>query len=723
MIGLMRRGPATRSLTGLLVASMLPATALVQAAEPSLEEIIVTARRRTERLMDTPVSLSAIDQGRLKDGGITAIQDVVALVPNTSFEPGGDFVSSNIAIRGVSRERSVEEPGVGIYRDGVFIGGPITNLSDFYDIERLEILRGPQAGLYGRDAVGGALNILTNRPTFTQAGNVKITAQTKDRQQVEAMVNLPVAEDRLAVRAAVNYVNQDKGFSRNTFLNQELEASERLSARLRVLWQPTPDVEVLWTGYYRDDDGQTPPVARVSADRRQLAFNTETPFRSKEKQIAQEVNWATGSGTLTSVLSYRENSVFQQDDTDFTTAFLQSSARDIDIDSFYGELRYAADAGERLHYVAGLSVLREDQSFQDVFLVSVGVPGLGGFFPGGGGLVGDNKDTVPFHLRNKQRLLSLAGFADLTYDLTDRLAADFSLRYTRDQRDVHFMQTTPGCTACRAIVGRSLEYDIATDPVFSNVSPSAGLSYKATDDMLVYANLSNGFKAGGINEGASRPDLLPFDAEKSQGAELGVKATLARWAQVTAAGFYQRRKDALISVDESVLVPGFPSSVNALGVNAGRIDSHGMELEMLLAPLPGLTVNGSLGWLDASFDEFKVPRPGGSTLDYSGNQVPRSFKYSANATVDYRYPLTADTALLAHASYSNGWNGFQDNANRIKSDRPERINLRLGVERGDWRLTTYVNNLIDNRYVTYQVSTLAQRAPGRVFGVEAAVDF
>lgn len=687
------------------------------------DQIIVTARRREEAIGDTPLAVTAFGKDVLEAGALDEIGDFVALAPNVSFEPGGDFVSSNIAVRGVSRERSTEEPGVGIYRDGVYVGGPVTTLSDLYDLDQVEVLRGPQAGLYGRNAVGGALNILTAKPQFEDSAFIDIRVQTKGRQEVIGVANYAPSES-VAARVSLKFVNQNKGFTKNVFLDQELEERENISARGRLLWAPNDDVELLWTAYYRNDEGQTPAVFPVDADPRQLMYDTETPFESEEFQFYQELNWNIGGGRLTNLLSYRNIDVRQQDDTDFSSAFLQTSTRDISLKNFFGELRYASNADDRLRYLVGVTALHEDSYFDTDFLISVGVPGLGGFFPpDNGGLVGDNLDSVLFDLDNDQELFSIAAFTELSYDLTDRLTVDATLRYTRDKRDVVFDQATPGCTACIFIVGRSLDYSVVTDPVFTNWSPSGTVSYKASDDILVYANVSTGFKAGGINEGGSRPEFLPFDSETSLSVEGGVKAALGENAQLALAGFWQRRKDALVSVDESVLDPAFPAGVNGLGVNAGRIESTGLEAELSARPVEGMQVNVAYGYLDATYDEFIVPLPGGGSVDYTGNRAPRSFKQSLSLNSLYRVPLNDRVSLYAYGSYSNAWDGFQDNANLIASDQPELLDLRLGFEGSSWRASGNVSNLQDNRYITFQIGGLVQRAPGRVWGARLEKSF
>jgi iron complex outermembrane recepter protein len=691
--------------------------------EAVFDVITVTARRRVEAITDTPLAITAFSKNVIDTGALDDVGDLVALSPNVSFEPGGDFVSSNIAVRGVSRERSTEEPGVGIYRDGVYVGGPVTSLSDLYDLEQVEVLRGPQAGLYGRNAVGGAVNITTAKPVFENTANVSLQVSNNERQELVGMGNYAFS-DTLAGRLSFKAVNQDKGFSRNVFLNQELDEKENLSARARVLWQPSDDLEILVTGLYRKDKGQTPPVFRVGDNTRQLSYNSETPYNAEESQISSEINWRIGTGTLTNVLSYRSIDVFQQDDTDFSSAYLQTSTRDITLDNFFGELRYASADDQRFRYLVGATVLKEDSLFNTDFLISVGVPGLGTYFPpDNGGLRGDNLDSVLFELDNKQELLSFAAFAELTYDLTDRLTLDTSLRYTRDERDVTFDQTTPGCTSCIYIVGRSLDYSVATDPVFENWSPAGTLSYDASDAVMVYATVSTGFKAGGINEGASQPQYLPFDSETSISFETGVKAQLGERAQLSLAAFSQTRKDALISVDESVIDPTFPAGVNGLGINAGKIESVGLEAELAARPLEGLEVNLAYGYLDATYKSFIVPMAGGGQVDYSGNQVPRSFKQSFSINSIYRRPLTDTLNLFAYGSYSNSWDGFQNNANTIESELPEMMNLRLGVEGDSWSFSGFVNNLQDTRYITYQVGPYIQRAQGRTYGVRVEKSF
>ncbi len=715
---------------GVAMAMCLPGGANAQAQvveetadEAVLDVVTITARRRVEDITDTPLAVTAFGKDLIETGALDTVTDIVALSPNVSFEPGGDFVSSNIAVRGVSRERSTEEPGVGIYRDGVYVGGPVTSLSDLYDLEQVEVLRGPQAGLYGRNAVGGAVNIRTAKPVFENTAKVELQVSDKERQELIGMGNYAFS-DTLAARLSFKAINQDSGFSRNAFLDQELDEKENLSARARVLWQPSDNLEVLLTGQYRDDNGQTPAVFRVGQDPRNLSYDTETPYNVKEQQFSSEVNWGIGGGTLTNILSYRSIDVYQQDDTDFSSAYLQTSTRDITLDNFFGELRYASADDAPFRYLVGATVLKEDAYFDTDFLISVGAPGLGDFFPpDNGGLTGDNLDSVLFELDNDQELFSFAAFAEMSFDLTDRLTLDTSVRYTRDERDVAFDQATPGCTACIFIVGRSLEYSVASDPVFENWSPAGTLSYDASESVLVYATVSTGFKAGGINEGASQPQYLPFDSETSVSLEAGVKAKLGERAQLALAAFSQTRKDALISVDESVIDPTFPAGVNGLGINAGKIESTGLEAELSARPMDGLDVNLAYGYLDANYETFIVPLPGGGEIDYSSNQVPRSFKQSFSINSIYRRPLNDALSLFAYGSYSNSWDGYQDNANQIESESPEIMNLRLGVEGDSWSLSAFVNNLQDTRYITYQVGPYIQLAPGRVWGVRAEKSF
>lgn len=714
----------------LFMSGSVMAGAQAQAQEASDETeatyydvVTVTVRRREEAIQDTPLAVTAFGADLMDAAALDEIGDLVSLSPNVTFEPGGDFVSSNIAIRGVSRERSTEEPGVGIYRDGVYVGGPVTTLSDLYDLEQVEILRGPQAGLYGRNAVGGAVNIVTARPVFENTAKIDLRLGSYDRQEVIGMGNYAFS-DQLAGRLSVKLVNQDDGFTRNAFLDEELEARENLSARGRLLWQPSETTDLLLTAAYRKDEGQTPGVYRIGDDPENLAYDTETPYNSEEWQLYSEFNTALGTGTLTNVLSYRTVDVFQQDDTDFSSAYLQTSTRDIELETLFAELRYASAQDQAFRYLVGATLIREEAFFDTNFLISVGVPGLGSFFgPDNGGLTGDNLDSVLFDLDNDQELMSYAAFGELSYDLTDRLTLDASLRYTRDERDVDFEQATPGCTACIAIVGRSLDYGVTSDPVFENWSPAGTLSYDVSDDVMVYATVSTGFKAGGINEGASQPKYLPFDSETSLSYEAGLKASLGERAQLSLAAFSQKRKDALISVDESVIDPTFPAGVNGLGINAGEIQTAGVEGELSAQPIDGLRLNAAYGYLDATYDEFVVPLTGGGEVDYSGNQVPRSFRQSVSLDALYTAPLTDLADLFLYGSYSNSWDGYQDNANQIESEHPEIINLKIGLEGESWRVTTYANNLGDTRYITYQIGNFIQRAPGRAFGVRLEKSF
>lgn len=764
-------------------AALIPATSAAaqtsgEAESFTIEEITVFARKRAESAQDVPVAISVLSNETVKAGNLDEVADFVDLVPNATFTQESN-TSAEISIRGSGRNLSDEDPSVGVYRDGIYIGGLLFSTATFYDTERVEILRGPQAGLYGRNAVGGALNVITVKPDFTFGGYVDLQLATKEHRELRAAVNVPIVADLWAVRVSGLLIDQNKGFDYIVNQAHYADAQDTKSIRIRSLLTPHPDWDFTTTLEYIEADGGSPLV--VEAPDAASGFldsnrtvpvpgtrpeDTRNQFRDvpearnfKQFHLFQEVNWQTAAGLATAIASYRSADFYARRDEDRTNFHLNDIVYDASHDSFFTELRFASEKFGALSFVAGVNYLDEEialnfdnlvgglfsgaigganiaqlysggvvtPGFAPIFGAPVGTPiSAIGLTPFATGWTGDLGDSFPTTYVNEQALKSTAAFIEVNYAVTDKLEAWGNARYTRDEKSINFAQNfTANCQqACPEIFGlffNGLDPRIHAETAakFNNLSGGFGLNYKVAPSFLAYAKVVTGFKGGGFNSVASTVNLLPFDEEKSVGYEIGAKTDwLDHRLRANLTAFLQDRKDSLVSIPDPFM------QINNLGVNAGRVRNKGLELEVSAAPIEGLRIDVAAGYLDAKFKDFVT---GG--VDYSGNQLPRTFKYSLSAIVSYSRPLTDDLDLYSFASYRNGWSGFTDNDNVERLSNPEVVDLRLGVKAENWKLGGFVDNLFDNRYTASEFRPSAGGAhfgtfaPGRTWGVQAVREF
>lgn len=742
------------------------------------DDIVVMARKRAENVQDIPIAVTALRKDLVEDGNFDEVTEFLELVPNVKFKPD-DFSSSDISIRGSSRSTNAEDPGVGINRDGVYIGGLLTSFSNFYDVARVEILRGPQAGLYGRNAVGGALNVFTEKPTLDRVkGYVEAQYGNKERLELRGAVNIPLVADKLAVRLSGLAIDQNKGFQHVVNQDQYADAYDNRSIRARILYAPGSDIELLTTAEYLKSHGSPTGImfnapygqdrmvgnlvleATTSDDLDNIMRNLPFQQESEQYQISQQVDVGTSFGDITAIVSYRDTTLTSSLDNDATNYDLDRFYFDGAQDSLFGELRLSSNDLGGLRFTVGANYLKEhlklNQQYTsgglfgadfaqwyttglvtaNPFGIPVGTPlGAIGLTPLGnaGGWSGVLGDSFPVSSINEQSLESFAVFLETSYQLTDRLDIWANARYTRDRKNIDFGQRFGNelfaCpTACGEIFsalfgGLNPQIGASTSARFSNFSPGGGINFKVDDNILLYGKAVTGFKAGGFNNLAGSIINLPFESEKTLSFEVGAK--LQMWDKrftLNAAAFTQKRSNALVSIID----PDLP--VVAIGVNAGAIRNRGVELEARLLPLERLEILASAGYLDSEFLDFVS---GGE--DFAGKNVPQTFKYSLSAIIRYTQPISRTLSAFGYLSYSNAWDGYTNSSNLRKLASPETLDVRLGVKSDRWKLIGFVDNLTKTRYSPYENDSPLGGAPdgnhkgtfsaGRTYGVQVALSF
>jgi len=737
-------GSAMVSAMALLAPPVHAAEAKVEA---SPDDIIVTARKREELARDIPIAITAMTAQFLEDSRVNRIEDVFQFIPNVSFDDmQADSFTGSISIRGVVRNTDVEEPGYGLYKDGVYIGSSVVGLDQFNDLERIEVLKGPQGGLYGRNAIGGAINIVSKKPADRLEGMAELTVANFNSQEYRGMINVPL-DDTLAVRLNVYHIGQKDGKAKSAITGAELDKVDATGARAAILYKPSDRLTINATLEYQHSfnpaailingprlGNSVPP----GTDEGALIISGKHRVIKDTWQATTQADLDVDIGTLTTLVSYRNLKVDSQ--TGYAPFVGAGGAtRQGNEQNWFVETRLTSPGGDSaFDYLVGVNYLNEDRDSYRVLNLPVGVV-PGGFVPGQGPTFLDLGTQSPMTTIST-KLMSWAAFGELTYHVTPQIDITASGRFTHERKKYTNFVETPSAAPFRgtgADIGvpqigfpgfhfnqAPWTVDYKTTNSWTNFSPTISISYKPVEAWMMYAKVATGFKAGGYNNEASSVDLLPFDQEKAVSYELGAKGTA--WdnrIHINLAVFRVERKNAAIFVTDD------NSIFQLLGVaivgNGGRTTTNGAEADVTIRPLKGLSLYAAAGYLDAKFHAGYVDRFGN---DYSGNQVPQTAKWSVSTVATYRFPIRDGLTVFNQASYSNRWGGYELDNNLLKLDHQELINLNLGLEAGRFRVTGYVNNLLNDRNKLRQrgnATGLTQfiRGTARTYGVDIKYSF
>ncbi|HRN61622.1 MAG TPA: TonB-dependent receptor [Luteimonas sp.] len=605
-------------------------------AATQLDAVLVTARRRLEPLHDVPLAITAVDGEELESRGATDIADLDMVTPNLTIFPARAFNGSVTAyIRGIGQFDPIwgAEPGVGIYIDDVHLARPQGALLDVLDVQRVEVLRGPQGTLYGRNAMGGAIKLVTREPTTEFSGRFALTAGNYGRRDGRLVLNLPLGDD-LRTRFALASYDRD-GYGRNLFTGGEVSARDAAVARWSALWTPADDVEVrLSWDRYRDRSG--PPGGRRLAIARPLYDPDQTPLDPGRHDVRSAVaerldldsegaslaiDWAfRPQWRLRSISAWRQGDSQAVLDMDSLPRPIFTLRRDFDEEQRSQEFQLHGE-GEGTHLVAGLYLFDGTEAGS----------GRTRFVPGGF-----------YGARGSIRTRSAAAYASVVYDLAPAWQLDAGLRYTVERKTATayngFYPDDVSDTPFRFTA------DFTDSTKFRAPTPRLALSWRASEQTMLYAQASRGFKAGSYNVRANAVDfpesVQPIDAETVTAFELGAKAAwLDGRLDMSAALFHNDYRDIQLAVTvHDTDGAGFPDYRNA-----GRGTTRGAELEWQARINPWLRWSGHLGYLHARYDEYID----GGTDVADGRHFPNAPRWTAGTSLVGDIPLRGAGWLLA----------------------------------------------------------------------------
>jgi len=662
------------------------------ATEPAphlLETVRVTATKRSEDLQAVPASVSVLQGATLEEMGAQKLGEAVRALPNVHLKQATS--GSSLVIRGLSTiDTSLYNSG-GLYVDGV--AKPLTYMQnlDLMDVERIEVLRGPQGALYGRNSDAGIVNVVLRQPGAEPGARFFADYGSYNSLRTGASFNTPLDAEHLFLSGSL-LRNATDGSTKNITKNDDRAASqELLHGRGALLWKPRADLDVTLT---TESDGSSDGVGKLryingnnASSRYKVRSNAADDSHENSLGQAMKLRWDLGAAELSAVTSFRDYNYGFLSDLDRTAAAQGYSEMGLQQNSWSQELRLASPENKDLTWLLGLYAGREDTSvsFDRIRMA--------------GNLFVDTSMTES----------SYALFGQGTYALLDDLRLTLGLRgeitQARGDQEYH-------TAALFRKYGKNLDDTVAL--------PTATLAYDLSRDVTAYATWSQGYLAGGYNPfSATSAETLTYKPEHTTNYELGLKtAWLGGRLTANAAVFHTEVRDKQVRQE----VPG--GGVGAWTfANANEVHVDGAELELKALALPGLELNAGLGYAKSEVDRWKAT-VGGAQYDYKGKQLPWAPEFTWNLGAAY----THASGFFGRVDVLGAGKQYFDAENSLPQGAYETVNLRLGYARSGWELALWGKNVLDAAYTTKQVkdttgNTMAEDGDPQTFGLSLAWSF
>ncbi len=674
------------------------AEAQADGSTAQLEEIVVTARRREENVLEIPESITAFTALDIENRRIDSLRAMVDLTPNVIVRETFRSNETFITMRGISTAQG-GLPAASFIVDGVQLGGNELINQDLYDIERIEVLRGPQGSLFGQGAIAGAVNIVTAAPTNEVEGLVKASYGNEASTRLAGSVSGPIVEDQLYFRLA-GYARDSDGLIENV-RGEKIDASDHSGLRARLDYEGE-NLDLSIRGSTSSGSGgaamQDRPI--LGDDGNPVAPDDVTNPGPSSNIIGREdtdfsdfsvrLDYDLGGATLTSISALADAQQDVYGDADFGPVDVVIQDLTFTSDVFNQELRLTSDDEGRLRWLAGVFYQERDE-LADVFVeFSERSP--------------VNAGITILDQSNRTTSDSWAAFGQLDYDLSDRTEFSLGLRHDDDEQTTAD-QNNPGPTAAGAS--------------FSKLQPKIQLSHQWADEALVFASYSEGFRSGGFTQNER------FEDEETANYEVGVKGRIADGSVTVNASLYR-----IDYINQQLSFVLFDEGVAQRGVlNLSETDINGFEFELTSTPTDNLRVDLGVGYTDAvvTSADTSALEVLGITATVDGNRSPLVPELTANLALSYTQPLTNELELLWHADFRRRGDYYFDPFNQIQTATNNFINLNVRLDAASWSVGLWGRNVGDVRHAT-NISigssnrNRVQNQP-RSFGLEATYRF
>ncbi len=711
----------------------------------TVEEITVTARKREESLQRTPVAITAFTSQDMEARNLTNLMGLADFAPNVAISSSnagsGSGSNSQITIRGVGQLDFLitTDPGVGTYVDGIYFARSMGGVMDLLDLQRVEILRGPQGTLYGKNTIGGAINLISRKPGNDFGGYAEVTTGRFNRLDMRASANLPIIDDKLAAIVSVSSKNRD-GYGYRTTDGEQLGTVDSAAARAAIRWRPSGEVTVdlavdgtrkrqssvvttltainpnapvlnLYNAVSFLSGGVNPPYTPVVPADPYVSSGTGPNQDDLDTWgVSGIVTWEKDNLTIKSLTGYRElRAHFGRDGDNSPLPYLETHNDDSQ-HQFSEELQLSGlNLDDRLKWVAGLYYFSEHATDYTKTKLASGlyqglealpaamIPLAPGVFAGGAGnpvnVLFDNDFLIDSAITTR----NYSGYVHATYNIVDQLGLTLGARYTHEKKK-YFINDV------RASSGVPIVDNVHVADSWSSFSPKAGLEYQVNDHVLSYFTVSRGFKSGGFNgrPTTSAAEVQAYDPEYLTAYEVGVKSEfLDHRVRLNVTGFYYNYKDIQLTVSTATPDGNFV----ALTENAGRAHSKGIEVELQAAPVEGLLIEGSAGYIDAHYTDV------GTAQNVTTNsKFVYTPEWTANSSISYSFALgnAGTLTLRGNWSYRSKYYVNPQNDEALSQDGFSLLGARVTYEdpQQRWKVALFATNLTNKKYINNGVGTL-----------------
>lgn len=718
---------------------VITTAAAAETSSLALEEVVVTAQKRSESVQDIPVAISAFTAEGMENMKMETANDIAAGVPNLQVSSPFGETQPIFSIRGQSMSdyNTNQASPVGVYVDEAYIGANFLQGMALFDLERVEVLRGPQGTLYGKNTTGGAINFITRAPALDgTSGDVSLTVGDYGRQHIHGAVETAIIADKLGIRAAYTYTKTDGHHDNHFPGGDDLSSIDTWAGRISLRYEGEQlDATLRYAS--GKSDGQTTAVVTegripvpglgntdaVGALIGQLprqsdwdvwegSHNKAEPYSTEFDSATLTVNWDLGEHTLTSITAYLKGEGLNQADTDGAPWKLLEIDWGADVKQFAQDLRVASSYEGPFNFIAGIYYATDTMDIENIFEMFHVTGDLGVPFDATNTLITNPVSGTGFTTiqRYTQERDSIALYLHTTYDITDNLALTAGIRYTEDEGNGKNLHTQ------LADYNRNPVADLIAPGSFSpdraeyddsEFTGKLGLDYQLEEDILVYASYSRGYRSSAFNGGAqfAPNEVGVVNPEFVDAYEVGFKTQLLdSRVQLNGAAFYYDYTDQQF--------------VNVIGIqqflqNGEKSSIKGLELELIARLTQALSLNAGLGYLDTEFKELTLSdTQNGGTIALDGNELFNAPELNFNLAVDYVvadnevgvFRISADTVYTAEQWFS----AYNDDLNydEIRSDSSWISNAKLSWDSVDDTVSValWVKNIEDNDEPSYAIN-------------------
>lgn len=652
-----------RQTLALSVAATLCLSVGVVAEETRLDEIVLSADKMgSSTLLELPSSVSVVSSDHVND---FLIADSIGLQSMTSnfliVETGPATATTFASMRGVTAGM-IGTPSVGFYVDDVYYSALDMN---FLDIDHIEVLKGPQGTLYGRNSEAGVVNVVTKAPSFVPSAEVGMEYGSFNTISSHAIVNQPLS-DTTVLRAALRYEHSD-GYFEDTLKGNDVGEEKNIDARLKLYTKMNDSLNVtVGYNYQKSDSPSYAQFAPWTDETIRKNINVDY-LGSASKEIHDfhvKTDYSYSDALkIVSITSAKKEQYVANNDIDFTSYDLTRLYTDKEVKSLSEELRFIAKPNERLQWINGVFLLKEQEKHD--YEMSMNFMNMG---------MGMPAETLI--QKSKIDTLGTALFSEATYSFDNRLQATLGLRYDREKKEDDYAQTGGAVLSMLGYDNKSG----SSNETFDAWLPKFSLAYKKYEAFSPYISVSKGFRSGGFNT----TDTVgqSYEPEFTWNYELGVKSKLSDTLSLSTALFYIDWKDMQVELAQSNGV--------AYIDNASSATSKGAEIEIHMNPMEGLSLFSGLGYTKATYEEYTK-----GTSDYSGNYVINSPRYTFNLGANYRF----EGGYYVGGNYAYFGKVYYDNDN-THSQSYGVTNVKIGYEKEKFDIYLYAKNLFDEGYIT-----------------------